>query len=422
MKKVSLNLLRACVVMPTLASSVSAEPVSIKDFVHTSCSDSEYTQPVLILTPAGMPALSVMGGNLGVGTTAPSSKLNVVNGLLKVEGNGAGIHLRSDDGWTQFLATRGASGGQAAFISAPNVAFSSANPYWAAGLSGDGSAGWSLDTWDGTALINRIRVLPSSGNVGIGMANPTSTLDVTSTKPELGRFASSTAGMSYFELWNTQGTGSNFRMLSKNTTGNGHASVNMAKYAGNGAFVINNEETAPSAYIGLEIAGVSKLHVESGGNMGVGTVFPQYKLDVTGTIRGFGITDTSDVRLKRDVENMHGELDRLLRLRGVTYFWRDSSQDHERQIGLIAQEVEKVYPELVKTDAKGFKSVNYSHLVAPLVEGLREVTAQTQRTEAQLASLSAENAQLYVRAKKAESENAALKARIERIEMMLQTK
>ena len=93
-----------------------------------------------------------------------------------------------------------------------------------------------------------------------------------------------------------------------------------------------------------------------------------------------------------------------------------------KHFGLIAQEVEKVYPELVKTDAKGFKSVNYSHLVAPLVEGLREVTAQTQRTEAQLASLSAENAQLYVRAKKAESENAALKARIERIEMMLQTK
>ena len=68
-------------------------------------------------------------------------------------------------------------GGQAAFIVVPGVPYSANTPYWAMGLGGDGSAGWSLDTYDGAALTNRIRVLPN-GLVGIGTTTPNYRLDV----------------------------------------------------------------------------------------------------------------------------------------------------------------------------------------------------------------------------------------------------
>ena len=54
---------------------------------------------------------------------------------------------------------------QAAFIAVPSVAYSVNSPYWAMGLSADGSAGWSLDTWDGANLITRMRMLPG-GDLG----------------------------------------------------------------------------------------------------------------------------------------------------------------------------------------------------------------------------------------------------------------
>ncbi len=85
----------------------------------------------------------------------------------------------------------------------------------------------------------------------------------------------------------------------------------------------------------------------------------------------------SDARLKRNVEPLPSTLGRVMQLRGVSYEWKDLPQEGrgfggEKEIGLIAQEVEKVFPELVHTDGEGFKSVEYDTLVPVLIEALKE--------------------------------------------------
>ena len=85
----------------------------------------------------------------------------------------------------------------------------------------------------------------------------------------------------------------------------------------------------------------------------------------------------SDARFKTNITTLVDALENLKKLRGVSYDWDQDSNpernfDNSKQIGLIAQEIEKVYPELVNTDAKGYKSVEYSKLVAVLIEAIKE--------------------------------------------------
>jgi hypothetical protein len=68
--------------------------------------------------------------------------------------------------------------------------------------------------------------------------------------------------------------------------------------------------------------------------------------------------------------------DKIQQLRGVTWEWRDEApQDAKEQpgMGVIAQEVEKVFPELVETTPEGLKRVEYSGLIAPLIEAVKEL-------------------------------------------------
>ncbi|WP_010432137.1 tail fiber domain-containing protein [Enterobacter mori] len=76
----------------------------------------------------------------------------------------------------------------------------------------------------------------------------------------------------------------------------------------------------------------------------------------------------SDENLKEDIRPLKGSLDKILQLEGVSYTWKESKSE---DVGLIAQNVETVYPELVKTE-DGKKQVDYQKLVAPLIEALRE--------------------------------------------------
>ncbi|MBX3040117.1 MAG: tail fiber domain-containing protein [Bdellovibrionaceae bacterium] len=110
---------------------------------------------------------------------------------------------------------------------------------------------------------------------------------------------------------------------------------------------------------------------------------------LTGTL-----TQSSDGRLKRDISSIGGALDSLSGIEGVTYYWKDSSREQSRQIGLIAQDVEKVFPEAVKTDTQGIKSVAYQNLVAPIINAIHEIRNWMLQVDERVLSLENENRQL----------------------------
>jgi hypothetical protein len=92
-------------------------------------------------------------------------------------------------------------------------------------------------------------------------------------------------------------------------------------------------------------------------------------LTIEGDLTANGFFYSSDRRLKTNIEDISG-LEMILKLRGVQFDWIDSG-NHE--LGLIAQEVESVIPELVVTRENGMKAVKYGNLVAPLIEATKTV-------------------------------------------------
>ncbi|MCL2923705.1 MAG: tail fiber domain-containing protein [Trichodesmium sp. MAG_R04] len=90
------------------------------------------------------------------------------------------------------------------------------------------------------------------------------------------------------------------------------------------------------------------------------------------------VTAFSDARLKDNIETLENGLQKIEQLRGVTY-----TRDNKESIGVIAQEVEKILPEIVKTadDEMGTKSVDYSRITAVLIEAVKELSAKVQELE-----------------------------------------
>lgn len=98
---------------------------------------------------------------------------------------------------------------------------------------------------------------------------------------------------------------------------------------------------------------------------------------------------SSDLRLKHDVREIDGALGKVLALRGVTFRWNDGQPGAENgeQVGLIAQEVEAVLPQLVDEGADGYKAVDYASLNAVLVEAVKTQQSQIETLSARVAVL-----------------------------------
>ncbi|NOY38365.1 MAG: tail fiber domain-containing protein, partial [Chlorobi bacterium] len=90
------------------------------------------------------------------------------------------------------------------------------------------------------------------------------------------------------------------------------------------------------------------------------------------TIKG-NFTEGSDIRLKKNISRLSGTLEKINRINPVSFeFKNTNTHPAGTQIGLIAQEVQKVFPELVSEGAHGYLSVNYTKLTAVLLEAIKE--------------------------------------------------
>ena len=95
------------------------------------------------------------------------------------------------------------------------------------------------------------------------------------------------------------------------------------------------------------------------------------------------VTAYSDIKLKENIETIPNALDKVLNLRGVE-FDRIDKEDNTHEIGVIAQEVEEVIPEVVLTNTEGIKSVAYGNLVGLLIESIKELKAEINDLKAQV--------------------------------------
>ena len=106
-----------------------------------------------------------------------------------------------------------------------------------------------------------------------------------------------------------------------------------------------------------------------------GVVRGEIKLRANTVFHPAGSHISSDARLKADIQPIPNALDKITFLRGVSFRWKDRGRGPKRHMGLIGQDVEKVFPEVMMED-EGLKYVAYTQLTGALVEAVKELKIQ----------------------------------------------
>jgi hypothetical protein len=116
------------------------------------------------------------------------------------------------------------------------------------------------------------------------------------------------------------------------------------------------------------------------GNVGIGTTAPGYPLDVSGNVRATAFISTSDRRAKRNIASLNGEdsLRKICSVRPVSFQWRSDGTD---DLGVIAQELLDVFPDLVMHNPDGTYAVKYNSLIAPMISSIQELNQKNQELE-----------------------------------------
>ena len=128
------------------------------------------------------------------------------------------------------------------------------------------------------------------------------------------------------------------------------------------------------------------------GDVGIGATSPSEKLHVVGNLRVQGSTDctlgggagatncTSDERLKDNITPIPDALEKIKKIKGVEFVWNERSiSPGKESIGVIAQDIEAVFPTAVITNADGFLAVDYAVLVSPLIEATKELASNMEK-------------------------------------------
>jgi hypothetical protein len=262
------------------------------------------------------------------------------------------------------------------------------------------------------------------GNVGIGTTNPAGILHINgagwadqTVAADSSNFPTSgTTGFiidggystgQYRTRFAKVDRGSNLALYVQQTLGTANSYSNVARF---GTHALSSNS--------FEVFGNTALD----GNVGIGTQSPGVPLDVIGNIRSSAsvtapcVATSSDLRLKTKIEPLNESLEKILELSPVHFRWKDAKLDNKlgSQVGFIAQDVEKVFPEVVLTDEKGYKSVNYSALVSPTVEAIKELSTQVAKIDGtqqkQMVDLQNENASLKAESALLKNENSQIKA------------
>ncbi|WP_273793492.1 tail fiber domain-containing protein [Brucella anthropi] len=340
--------------------------------------DSIAAGQVRIFTGGSTPSVTIdMNGNVGVGTTTPEARLHV---------NG--------DGTNRSSAIITSNVGSSVLDMAPG---NLTQPMvWPAGWGG------GLATWD---------IMGASANISAGISigfngAPTQLLHVDngttgSTDQTVAQFGNGAGAL--FLTHSNSNISNNARFDDGNWRyqANGAAATLDLGY-GNGRIAFR---TAPSGTAGAAMTFKDKLVINenSGSQSSViipapdGTSISDWPSGWGGGLATFDITASglyysvlqqrSDRRLKENIVPLSetGAVEKLLKLKAVQYEWKNKQTGNGPQYGLIAQDTEEVWPEVVMTatDDMQTKSINYMNLVGPMVQAIQELKAENDKLRAE---------------------------------------
>lgn len=376
-------------------------------------------------TGAFTPSLTVDGtaGNVGISTASPNALLSLGSAIntIKVAAYDSG----------GVLYGMGVNSGKLTF--GANLSSANGTPQMVLDTSGQLGIGQTTPT----ARLDVNGGANISGGVNIGSGGPGIGLLVQNGNVGLGENTTPAARLDINEAQGGLGWSGNLKALRVLSPDNSYT-MDLSTYIVAGGNVGYAFVPSSSGFG----ANVNALNITSQGYVGLGTSNPGYKLDVLGDINvsgcvrvngicltsggggsgtitgvtagsnltGGGTTGTvtvglnstvaisgnmtaaafyysSDRNLKKNIEPLDDSLDKILQLQGVSFDWKSTDQ---ASVGLIAQDVEKVYPELVTTDPKtGLKAVEYGNLVAPLIEAVKTQQQEIDELKAEVDALEA---------------------------------
>jgi hypothetical protein len=145
----------------------------------------------------------------------------------------------------------------------------------------------------------------------------------------------------------------------------------------------DNSQNVADAFVGLKQDDQIGFYINGGW---------RFWVDGSAAYVNGAIVNVSDRRLKKDITPFSNSLSLLGNLQGYRYYWKDSQQGSDLQTGLMAQEVEKYFPELVVTGKDGYKAVNYTGLIPHLIEAIKTLDQKAAKLSAMVEQLSSASA------------------------------
>ncbi|MDK2849979.1 MAG: hypothetical protein PWR32_646 [Candidatus Woesearchaeota archaeon] len=277
-----------------------------------------------------------------------------------------------------------------------------------------------------TDIINIIRILPSntylnlsgsmyisSTNIGIGTENPSSTLHVVGNITITNGLIVSSgtvdlpagqiddaeiADLSWTKLKNYPAAcnvGQAIQALNDTITCIDVGGSSSSNLNGSGStdriakFTANN--TLGNAGITDSSTSLA-ITIDSNGNVGIGTTNPTYKLYVAGTAYSTGGWQSSDERLKNKIDNLTNVLNKISNLEAFRFKWKTKEFPNKglpngTHLGVSAQQVQKVFPELINYDNEGYLAVDYAGLTVVNLAAIKEMKAEIERLQKEIAKI-----------------------------------
>ena len=289
-------------------------------------------------------------GNVGIGGS-PSVKLDVV-GSGKFQPGIAGGDA---------LVTIAQTNTNAYVHAGIKINAGNTNPFY---IYQSGSSNTLRFNYNSLADAGGQLVITDSGNVGIGTDSPDEKLDVQGNVlvGDYFKLGSSATYMGQLGLNRNVSTGAIYN--------SSYGAYQIQNYLGDLEFQIYN--SSGNDVCTHRFFGSGDVFFD--GDVGIKDTSPSYELDVDGTIRATGdVIAYSDKRVKENIKTIDNALNKVDKLRGVEF---NKIGEDKKSIGVIAQEIEKVIPEVVREDDKGMKSVAYGNITGVLIEAIKELKSE----------------------------------------------